>query len=632
MFVVFGVSLSAGIVAYCDSSPTSSSGDQQPHERCSSAADQQLHVIALGTGTKCLGASKRTAAGDLLNDSHAEVIARRAFVAWVYEQLQTALKEQEAAAARKGTNKSQQSCTQAGPATASADAGSVPAPDSNKTKTSSRQQHQSAFTWCPELGKFALHPGVRFAMYVSQPPCGDASIFSTGAADDCCNMQQAEVAEPVATIAAAALQQPVRRTGAKVLRLIGAADVAEAAAAAATRGPEAPESPAAQPDAAADKHKAQRQQQHKQLEAVPHVPTASDVEAGPQQLGVLRRKPGKGDPTLSLSCSDKIARWACLGLQGCLLSSVLQEPLYVSMLVVSVPTAQAPAQRQDGARHQQGAQQATDCIAAPNAEQLLQLQADADACCTSPKSCWAEQQLVCAHDNSQPPQANMLAAAEAAGRRAFGERLAACAGVLQPPYRLVQPQVVAVQAADPGLGLQPCEKRTVASGGPALSQSVTQLLLLLHDQSDCGASAAAACRCAVCSCSSSHLAPKLAVLTAAAVLLHAQAHPSTTVASCRCLWLLSSKQQARPVLLVCTRPHQERSGARQVQRARVLPQPASKHAQGSAQQRCLRTGKRCRRVWVMMYLLLRQPAVASQRLKNAASTASSRAQLICTQG
>lgn len=34
-----------------------------------------------------------------------------------------------------------------------------------------------------------------------------------------------------------------------------------------------------------------------------------------QVVGVVRTKPGRGDPTLSVSCSDKIARWIAIGIQ-----------------------------------------------------------------------------------------------------------------------------------------------------------------------------------------------------------------------------------------------------------------------------------------------------------------------------
>ncbi len=51
-------------------------------------------------------------------------------------------------------------------------------------------------------------------------------------------------------------------------------------------------------------------------------------------MGVLRLKPGRGERTLSLSCSDKLARWGVLGFQGALLSHYMQEPLYFCAVVV----------------------------------------------------------------------------------------------------------------------------------------------------------------------------------------------------------------------------------------------------------------------------------------------------------
>lgn len=45
------------------------------------------------------------------------------------------------------------------------------------------------------------------------------------------------------------------------------------------------------------------------------------------------------------SCSDKLCRWNCLGMQGSLLSSVLEEPLYMTTLTVGRKFTRAICQR-----------------------------------------------------------------------------------------------------------------------------------------------------------------------------------------------------------------------------------------------------------------------------------------------
>ncbi|KAI0069181.1 adenosine deaminase/editase [Artomyces pyxidatus] len=53
------------------------------------------------------------------------------------------------------------------------------------------------------------------------------------------------------------------------------------------------------------------------------------------RIGVLRTKPGRADapPVLSMACSDKIARWGVLGVQGAL-SSAFLKPVYVTAIII----------------------------------------------------------------------------------------------------------------------------------------------------------------------------------------------------------------------------------------------------------------------------------------------------------
>ncbi|KAG9355192.1 hypothetical protein JZ751_000030, partial [Albula glossodonta] len=94
---------------------------------------RQAQVVALSTGTKCINGEYISDLGLVVNDSHAEIIARRALIRFLYSQLELFLSEEQ------------------------------------------QDWERSIFVRHKETG-YRLRDGVLFHMYVSMSPCGDARL------------------------------------------------------------------------------------------------------------------------------------------------------------------------------------------------------------------------------------------------------------------------------------------------------------------------------------------------------------------------------------------------------------------------------------------------------------------------
>ncbi|MBN3307909.1 RED2 editase, partial [Amia calva] len=96
---------------------------------------RQAQVVALSTGTKCINGEYISDQGLVVNDCHAEIIARRAFVRFLYSQLELFLSKRR------------------------------------------EDWEQSIFIRHKEAG-YRLRENILFHMYISTSPCGDARINS----------------------------------------------------------------------------------------------------------------------------------------------------------------------------------------------------------------------------------------------------------------------------------------------------------------------------------------------------------------------------------------------------------------------------------------------------------------------
>jgi len=193
-------------------------------------------VISLATGSKCLPASRLSGRGESVNDSHAEVLARRGALLWLFDEVRRVR-------------------------------------DGVAGETSSWiERHPS--------GKYRLRDTVRIHMYISTVPCTSVKFFF--------------------------IVYSNYLGGDASMRFLASSQDPEMA----------------------------------QLkDSTPFETHPSDMPWRGRNnyhcYGVLRTKPGRADSptTASMSCSDKIAAWNVLGLQGAL-GSLLFTQLYIDSIVI----------------------------------------------------------------------------------------------------------------------------------------------------------------------------------------------------------------------------------------------------------------------------------------------------------
>ena len=151
-------------------------------------------VLCVATGTKCISGEYLSDAGEALNDCHAEVVARRCLRSYLYDEVLRCVDPAAAAEQGEGGEAGAERSMEEGngeeeeglaPKIRKLDA-TLETGEGASARAAKQQQRGTCFSLLrrTEDGRFALREDVRLHLYISSAPCGDARIFSLHTPED----------------------------------------------------------------------------------------------------------------------------------------------------------------------------------------------------------------------------------------------------------------------------------------------------------------------------------------------------------------------------------------------------------------------------------------------------------------